>query len=111
FLVRVELVRGWRVAGVEGILGGIDGLFPGFQQIVAQHAVDQSTRDCSELQNLCERKGAAFGFKEQADALFLFADRWRSGRGSLPGDNLLHPARTAFNRFTDLDESAALQAG
>jgi hypothetical protein len=61
FLLRIQLMGGWRIARIEGIFRGIDGLFPTLEQAVAQHAVDQRPRHFRELQQLRQRERPALG--------------------------------------------------
>ena len=71
FLFGVQFVRGGRIARVERIFGGIERLFPAFEQAVAQHAVDQGSPGVRKTQKPRQRKRAALGLEQHADFVFF----------------------------------------
>jgi len=111
FLLLVEFVSWWRVSGIKGVFGGIERLFPTFEQGVAQHAFDQRAGNLRELQELRQRQRAAFGFEQGANFFFFLGEFFsaRSGR-AFPGNNGLRFSLLAEQALADFDELAALQA-
>src|ERR1700682_2744352 len=101
----------WSVVNVEGILGGIDALFPAFEQGVAEHALDRGAGNLRELEELRQGQGAAF-FEHGANSSDFFVRgssfvSWRifAAIACLPGNYPLRFWFSAEDRLAKLDKS------
>ncbi len=109
FLCFVECVGGGFVAGIEKIFSGIDGLFPGFEEAVANHAESGGAGNLSEFEELRQGQGTAFGLEEGADSFLALAERRAGFRARLPGNDAPGAAFATSHGFAQLDEAATLE--
>src|SRR5215475_4452565 len=104
-------MRGRGVAGVEGIFGGIERLFPGFEVTLAEQPLDDGAGKAGKFYKLRKRERAAFDRKKTLEALFFFRQglrvfaRWPF----FPGEYALHAALAILHVLADFEQTTTLE--
>ena len=110
-LLRVQFMRRRNIPRIKRVFRWIDWLLPAFKESVSQHPVDQCASDARQLQKLRQRQGPALGFKQRANSLLLFRQRFRLftfGRCDFPRHDALYFTISLLHCFANFDQSVAL---